>query len=155
MLYASPWSRFELTTSVGICTDCIGSCKSNYNTITATVALQIAFTRYFLLYTIADQDIAFLVPNSWWAMIRNGGSICVDFTQDTIKNNEHNACFCSLNNSLHSLRNRTEKLTKGSFSYLFLKLVQKIIYLTILYVYCLYMTAVIRFLSMCFSHLLQ
>ena len=36
MLYTSPWSRFELTTSVVICTDCIGSCKSNYHPITAT-----------------------------------------------------------------------------------------------------------------------
>ena len=27
MLYSSPWSRFELTTSVVIGTDCIGSCK--------------------------------------------------------------------------------------------------------------------------------
>jgi hypothetical protein len=38
MLYTSPWSRFELTTSVVIGTDCIGSCKSNYHTITATTA---------------------------------------------------------------------------------------------------------------------
>ena len=38
MLYISPWSRFELTTSVVIDTDCIGSCKSNYHTITATTA---------------------------------------------------------------------------------------------------------------------
>ena len=36
MLYTSPWSRFELTTWVVICIDCIGSCKSNYHTITAT-----------------------------------------------------------------------------------------------------------------------
>jgi hypothetical protein len=36
MLYTSPWSRFELTTSVVIGTDCIGSCKSNYHTIMAT-----------------------------------------------------------------------------------------------------------------------
>jgi hypothetical protein len=36
MMYTSPWSRFELTTSVVIGTDCIGSCKSNYRTITAT-----------------------------------------------------------------------------------------------------------------------
>jgi hypothetical protein len=35
MLYTSPWSRFELSTSVVIGTDCIGSCKSNYHTITA------------------------------------------------------------------------------------------------------------------------
>ena len=32
MLYYSPWSRFELTTSVVIGTDCIDSCKSNYHT---------------------------------------------------------------------------------------------------------------------------
>jgi hypothetical protein len=34
MLDTSPWSRFELTTSEVIGTDCIGSCKSNYHTIT-------------------------------------------------------------------------------------------------------------------------
>jgi hypothetical protein len=28
---------FKLTTLVGIGTDCIGSCKSNYHTITATI----------------------------------------------------------------------------------------------------------------------
>jgi hypothetical protein len=39
MLYISPLSRFELTTSVVIGTDCcIGSCKSNHHTITATSA---------------------------------------------------------------------------------------------------------------------
>ena len=38
MLYISPSSRFELTTSVAIGTDCIGSCKSNYHTSTATNA---------------------------------------------------------------------------------------------------------------------
>jgi hypothetical protein len=36
MLYTSLWSRFELTTSVAIDTECIGSCKSNCHTITAT-----------------------------------------------------------------------------------------------------------------------
>ena len=30
------WAGFELTTLVVIGTDCIGSCKSNYHTITAT-----------------------------------------------------------------------------------------------------------------------
>jgi hypothetical protein len=38
ILYTSPRSRFQLTTSVVISTDCIGSCKSNYHTITATTA---------------------------------------------------------------------------------------------------------------------
>ena len=37
MLYTSPWSRFELTSLV-IGTDCIGSCKSNYHAIKATMA---------------------------------------------------------------------------------------------------------------------
>ena len=42
MFYTSPWSRFELTTSVVIDTDCIGSCESNYHTITArTVPLSV------------------------------------------------------------------------------------------------------------------
>ena len=36
MQYASPWSRVELTTSVVTGTDCRGSCKSNYHTITTT-----------------------------------------------------------------------------------------------------------------------
>jgi hypothetical protein len=34
MLYPSPWSKFELTTSVMIIIDCIGNCKSNYHAIT-------------------------------------------------------------------------------------------------------------------------
>ena len=38
MLYTSPWWRFELTTSVVIGTDCVGSCKCNYHTITTTTA---------------------------------------------------------------------------------------------------------------------
>jgi hypothetical protein len=36
MLFTPSWSRFELTTSVVIGTDCIDSCKSNSYTITAT-----------------------------------------------------------------------------------------------------------------------
>jgi hypothetical protein len=36
MLYPSSCSRFEVTTSVVICTDCTCSYKSNYHTITAT-----------------------------------------------------------------------------------------------------------------------
>ena len=38
MLHTSPWSRFELTTSVVIGTDCIVTCKSNYHTIMAATA---------------------------------------------------------------------------------------------------------------------
>jgi hypothetical protein len=38
MLYTSPWSRFKLTSSVVISTDCIGSCISIYHAITVTRA---------------------------------------------------------------------------------------------------------------------
>ena len=40
MLYTSPWSRFKLKTSVVIGTDCIGSCKPNYHTITTMMPLK-------------------------------------------------------------------------------------------------------------------
>jgi hypothetical protein len=45
MLYTSPWSRFELTTSVVIGTDCIGNCKSTYHTITDTTKTKDLLTR--------------------------------------------------------------------------------------------------------------
>ena len=35
-MYTSQWAEFEFKTSVVIGTDCVGSCKSNYHTITAT-----------------------------------------------------------------------------------------------------------------------
>ena len=38
ILYTSPWAGFALAMSVVIGTDCIGSYKSNYHTITATTA---------------------------------------------------------------------------------------------------------------------
>jgi hypothetical protein len=36
--YTSPWAGFELATLKVIGSDCIGSCKSNYHTITTTTA---------------------------------------------------------------------------------------------------------------------
>jgi len=38
MLDTSPWSKFEVTTSVLIGTNCLGSCKFNYHTIMAKTA---------------------------------------------------------------------------------------------------------------------
>ena len=38
------WARFELTALVVICTDCMGSCKSNYHTIT-TARLYVSITK--------------------------------------------------------------------------------------------------------------
>ena len=40
---STPWEGLELTTLVVIGTDCIGSCKSNYRTITTTTAPQFLF----------------------------------------------------------------------------------------------------------------
>ena len=52
MLYTSPGSGLELTTSVVIGTDFIGSCKSDYHTITATTApfffLQCSYNYYLM-----------------------------------------------------------------------------------------------------------
>jgi hypothetical protein len=44
MLYTSPWPRFELTRSVVIGADCIGSCKCNNHTIRATTAPTLRYT---------------------------------------------------------------------------------------------------------------
>jgi len=38
MVYTSPWTKFELKTSVVIGTDCKGSCISNYHMSTTTTA---------------------------------------------------------------------------------------------------------------------
>ena len=60
MLYTSPWSRFKLTTSVVIGTDCIGSCKSNYHTITNKMhmtSLQIECRTFFLSLYMYDSLI--------------------------------------------------------------------------------------------------
>jgi hypothetical protein len=48
-IYTSPWSGFELM-SVVIGTDCIGSCKSNYRTITATWILRDTRLKIFKIY---------------------------------------------------------------------------------------------------------
>ena len=45
MLCTSPWSIFELTTSVVRGTDCIGSCKSNYHTIRATTPFRTTMSK--------------------------------------------------------------------------------------------------------------
>ena len=45
---------------------------------------QTALTGY--LYTITDQNIAFLVPGSCRATIRNGNSISADVVENTIEN---------------------------------------------------------------------
>ena len=69
MLYTLSWSRFELTTSVVIGTDCIGSCKSNYHTIMATTAPQVLCNTVNML--LLREDFFFwrhTYHSSWWVL---------------------------------------------------------------------------------------
>ena len=50
------WAGFELTTLVVIGTDCTGSCKSNYHTITATTTPSTRLTKYIRVYSKRDNS---------------------------------------------------------------------------------------------------
>ena len=71
MLYTSTWSRFQLTTSVVIGTDCIGSHKSYYHTITATTApralIEVSYNQVVSLNKVVlrSQASIYLVFNTW------------------------------------------------------------------------------------------
>jgi hypothetical protein len=56
MLYISPWSRLEFTTSVVISADCIGSRKPNYHTIRATTAPLVLIKSYYWKLNTLKQD---------------------------------------------------------------------------------------------------
>ena len=59
MLYTSPWSRIEFTTSVVIGTDCMGSFKSNYHTITATTAPTIYWEKVHVTQSLVETCTSF------------------------------------------------------------------------------------------------
>jgi hypothetical protein len=63
LLYNSPWSRFELTTSVVIGTDCIGSCKSNYHTITTTMAPNLCIIKGHKYKICKPENISYISSN--------------------------------------------------------------------------------------------
>ena len=72
MLYTSPWSRFELTTSVVIGTDCMGSCKSKYHTTTATMAPWIV-RRCWIAYhreILGNRSLLLLSTSTKWDVRR-------------------------------------------------------------------------------------
>ena len=73
ILYTSPWSRFELTTSVAIGTGCISSCKSNYHTITATTASKL-LVKYVLceigLWSGRNKATRNISPVWNWSVVR-------------------------------------------------------------------------------------
>ena len=66
MLYTSLWSRFELTTSMAIGTDCISSCKSNYHTITTLHFLNEAFWEIV-------KDMGIILTRPWHKVTTMGG----------------------------------------------------------------------------------
>jgi hypothetical protein len=70
-LYTSLWTGFKLTTLVGICTDCIGRCKSKYHTTTTTLP-----TRNYSREnkTVSGWNILRLLPNR---SSRCKGHLCI------------------------------------------------------------------------------
>jgi hypothetical protein len=65
MLYTSSWSKFEFTTSVMIGTDCIGSCKSIFHMITATIAPSIRVVILFICEKHFHDRIIYLWTEDW------------------------------------------------------------------------------------------
>jgi hypothetical protein len=81
MFHTSLWSRFELTTSVVIGTDCIGSCKSNYHTITATTAPPD-------VVTICDKVCQWHATGQWFSPgppVSSNKTDCHDITEILLK----------------------------------------------------------------------
>jgi hypothetical protein len=86
MLYTSPWSRFKLTSSAVISTECIGSCKSNYHMITLNTIKQaktnkhvnkilikavlifFLFLQCLMLQNVARQSCVFIIPH-WYVLL--------------------------------------------------------------------------------------
>ena len=109
-LYTSPWSRLELTTSVVIGTDYIGTCKSNYYTITATTDPSIHLTKntisnatplsnrpspvvppyyIFCIYTTITSKIYYHFQN----LVGGDGVSCKTIHGFVQHNDNHNAIF--------------------------------------------------------------
>ena len=70
ILYTSPWSRFEHTTSAVIGTDCIGSCKFNYHTITATTAPPLAVSERSLFTAKWENIFSHIMTRTYYILMR-------------------------------------------------------------------------------------
>jgi hypothetical protein len=83
MLYTPPSSRLELTTTVVIDTDCIGSCKSIYHAITATTApyinMQQFSVRKFKNTKSLVKQVIILKVTSWDHLIAH--ILCLSFRE--------------------------------------------------------------------------
>jgi hypothetical protein len=58
------WAGFEFTTLVVIYTDCIGSCKSYYHTITTTTAPKYQISLIIILYSEISLGTTFFFTSS-------------------------------------------------------------------------------------------
>ena len=67
MLYTSPWSWFEPTTSVVIGADCIGSCKSNYHETAHSTSMKLVI----ISCVIFTQFYCFLCRFYWYCKCNN------------------------------------------------------------------------------------
>jgi hypothetical protein len=104
MLYTSPWSRFELTTSVMIGTDCKSSCKSNYHMITATTVLNvicntssvICLNLYFGMFR---HYVVLRRCDCWWHLMASRITV---LTASSFYKYTYNPCKWTLHNSFYS-----------------------------------------------------
>ena len=91
MLYRVHLARmeFELTTLVVIGTDCIGSCKSNYHTMTTTTTpIWYKVIKFHICFN-TDKTVDFNVKRFWMAFVaeelrRSGGNLYKDTTNGVI-----------------------------------------------------------------------
>jgi hypothetical protein len=101
MLYTSPWSRFKLTTSVVIGTDCLGSCKSTYHEITATEAPNVVWSgKYNDVQVVSHRKLILAInlflwncfakrTETWWEAPMEGSVCSVKFPQSRMKGEWH------------------------------------------------------------------
>jgi len=71
-----PWAGFELTTLVVIGTDCIGSCKSNYHTITTTTVstiIRFSFTYHVVFARYVNEGKYY---DFRWCLLYHHMTIC-------------------------------------------------------------------------------
>ena len=84
-------TRFEFTTLVVICTDCTGSCKSNYHTITTTTAL--TWLVIFLYFTSRSLPLVLsnMYLNNFFIYFWSSAIYCQD------KSSRNECCFKHFN----------------------------------------------------------
>ena len=104
LLYTSPWSRFELTTSVMIGTDCKSSCKSNYHMITATTVLNVICNTSSVIclnlyFDIFRHYVVHCRCDCWWHLMASRISV---LTASSFYKYTHNPCKWTLYNSFYS-----------------------------------------------------